>query len=228
MNKTTISKISSLAAALIVIFLTYSHLFALEPQETIIYELSPLGVSEYQDLGLVEFEGKKLNLAIFKTHIFGFKDTEKIYSNPSTNLPVRVERDVELWKHAEFLTEEYIPGKNRLIITKYEEGKKTDQIIFNGKGPIHNAILIPFSLRKIPNLDVGWSLDIRLPDEFTVKLVAIEDLVVPAGKFKTYHFTSMPNRFEIWITADSLKLPVKIKGVGAFGYTLAMKKHILR
>lgn len=196
-----------------------------EAQETIFYEISPLGESVYQDLGIVEFRGRKANLVVFKTQAPGFKDTEKIYSHPETHLPLWVERDLTILLSKEFLTEEYLEDENRLVITKFKNGKKTDVYQFKENAPIHNAVLIPFSLRKIPDLQIGWTSDIRFPDEFEVRLVSIEDVTVPAGKFKSFHFTSMPRKFEIWISADTLRLPVKIKGLGGIPYTLMMKKY---
>ena len=53
----------------------------------------------------------------------------------------------------------------------------------------------------------------------------MEEIGIPAGKFKVYHFTSNPNKFEIWITQDPLRLPVKIKGAGGLGYTLVMESY---
>jgi len=201
--------------------------FAQTAVEKIVYEISPLlGTSEYQDMGIVNFRGQKANLTIFHTNVVGLKDTEKIYSDPKTNLPLYVERDVALWLKKEFLTEEYISSENKLIITKFVRGKEVAKYAYQGKGPIHNAILLPFALRKITALKTGWSSTIRFPNEFTVKLIGIEEVTVPAGKFKAYHITSSPHQFEVWISADKQRLPVKIKGIGVFSYTLAMKQRV--
>ncbi len=204
-------------------------LFASEvAQETIIYDISPMGQSEYQDFGLVDYGGRKMNLVVFKTQVVGFNDTEKIYSAPGDYLPLRVERDISMWLHREYLTEEYFPLENRMSITKFEGGRKTQEYFYKADRPINNAILVPFSLRRIPDLKIGWTYDIRLPAEFKVKLAGIEEVAVPAGKFKAYHFTSTPPKFEIWISNDRLRIPVKIKGLGAFSYTMAMKEYILK
>ncbi|MEI8348968.1 MAG: hypothetical protein WCI77_02345 [Candidatus Omnitrophota bacterium] len=209
-------------------FLWPGYLVAQDAAEKIVYEVSPLlGVSEYQDMGLVDFHGRRVNLTIFYTNVAGLKDTEKIYSDPKTNLPLWVERDVSLWLRREYLTEEYVSSENRLTITKFVRGKEIAKYSYQGKGPIHNAILLPFVLRKMPELKPGWSCKIRFPNEFTVKFVGIEDVSVPAGKFKAYHITSTPHQFEIWISADKERLPVKIKGIGVFSYTLAMKQRIV-
>ncbi len=226
-----ILKIISLSIILTAYFSLGSNILAADgPLETIIYDVSPvLGISEYQDFGLVEFQGNKANLVTFKTKVAGFKDTETIYSNPDTYLPIRVERNISsMWLHKEYIVEEYFSQESTLKIDKFEGGKKTKEYNFKGKGPINNAILLPFSLRKVPNLGIGWSCEIILPEVFRVRLVNIEDVTVPAGKFRAYHFTSSPPKFEIWISADDSRIPVKIKGLGGLSYTLSMKKRILK
>jgi len=222
-------KVIFLGIILLECFLWNSRLFALQgASETILYDISPLGYSEYRDMGSVEFLGNKFNLVVFKTRAAGFEDTEKIYSDPASGLPVKVERFVSMWFGKEYLSEEYDSHKNTLSITKFEHGKKTRAYLFHGKGPIHNAVLLPFSLRKVPDLGVGWSSTIRLPEEFKVKIVSVEDITVPAGKFKAYHIVSNPPKFEIWISKDELRLPLKIKGLSGFSYTLMMQSRTLK
>jgi len=196
-----------------------------EARETISYNISPVGKSEFRDYGQIEFRGRAVNLTIFETQVAGFKDTEKIYSDAKTGLPLWVERDITDWLGKEFLTEDYRQGERKLFITKFKKGKKVQEYKFNASGPIHNAILIPFSLRREKDLKIGWSTEIRLPQEFKVQLSSIEDITVPAGKFKAYHFTSIPAKFEIWVSADDLRLPVKIKGLGGIPYALVMSKR---
>jgi len=228
-NKIYAAKIIILPAIFLVCLSLNANISASEDAlETIFYDISPLGYSKYQDLGLVEIDSAKANLIVFKTRVAGFEDTEKIYSDPDTCLPIKVERFVSMWFSKEYLIEEYDSRKNKLVITKFEGGKKTKEYLFHGSGPIHNAILLPFSLRKVPKLEVGWSYNIRLPEEFKVQITSLEDVTVPAGKFKAYHFTSVPPKFEIWVSNDDLRLPVKIKGLGGFSYTLSMKNHSLR
>ena len=216
----------------IIFFLYAGNIFAgsvPDPIERILYSISPLGSSEYQNFGIVEFRGKRASLVVFKTSVMTFADTEKIYSDPETGLPIFVERNVSFLFRKEYLTEEYSVRENKVVITKMEGGKKVKEYILRAKGgPIHNAVLLPFSLRRVPELVIGWSMRIRLPQEFKVQLVSIEDIGVPVGKFTTYHFTSDPPKFEIWISKDNLRLPVKIKGMEGFSYTLAMQKRVTK
>lgn len=217
-------------------FLTYTIFFlpaaafsnTREPAESIIYDITPLGYSQYQDLGLVEYEGSRANLVVFKTHAAGLHDTEKIYSDPQSYLPIKVERDVSFWFNKEYIIEEYKPLENSVVISKFNNGKKIQETVLKANGPIQNGVLLPFSLRKVPDLHIGWYCNIRLPLEFRVELVSIEDVVVPAGSFMAYHFKSEPRGFEVWITNDNERIPVKIKGLGAFSYTLLMRERSIK
>lgn len=195
--------------------------------EKIIYAVSPLaGEAQYSDLGPAELDGKSAELATFRTKVIGFDDTEKIYTNAETFFPLKVERDIKFMLGAEFIVEDYNPQKCAYTIKKFKGKKLVEEKEFSAEGPIHNAIILPFSLRAVPELEVGFSLTFWLPLKFEVKLVNIEEVKVPAGKFSAYHFTSEPNRFEIWISDDERRIPIKIQGAGMFGYTLSMKKYI--
>lgn len=201
-----------------------------KPIERISYAISPVGVSVYEDMGAVEFFGDKRDLVIFKTDVAGFHDTEKIYSDSDTYFPLWIERYIDnMFFGKEFLTEHYFPDENRVVIKKYKQkgGKQINEYKFKASGPIQNAVLLPFSIRKDPNLKIGWSTTIRLPVEYKVTLVSLEAVKVPAGTFNAFHFTSVPKAFEIWISADKDRIPVKIKGVG-FPYTLVMAERSVK
>ncbi|MDD5020391.1 MAG: hypothetical protein PHS61_08255, partial [Candidatus Omnitrophica bacterium] len=124
----------------------------------------------------------------------------------------------------EHLVEEYRPQEKTLSITKYVNGKVVATYHFKADGPIHNAVILPFSLRNVKDLKTGWTFTARLPDPIKIELVAIENIEVPAGAFKAYHFTSDPKKVEIWISCDEARIPVKIKGFGGYDYTLVMEK----
>jgi len=196
--------------------------------EKIIYAINPVGIAEYNDLGVVELEGRSLCLLTFRTQVLGFDDKEKIYTDPNASLPLRVERNITMWLDKEYIIEEYDQKKYELTIKKYKANKKIKDYFFKEKGPIHNAILLPFYLRGIPELRIGWSFNARLPTKFIIKLISIEEIQVPAGKFTAYHFTSIPHKFEIWISKDSHRVPLEIKSTDGFGYTMVLKEHILK
>ncbi len=157
----------------------------------------------------------------------GFDDLEKIYADPETGLPVTVERAISWVFSKENLTEEYAAAQHTLVIRKYIDGKQVKEYTFTAGGPIHNAILLPFYLRRVKNLAPGWTYEIRLPDVYKVSLASLDDIEVAGKKYKAYHFISEPRKFEIWISSDADRIPLVIKGVGGLGYALRMKDHIL-
>jgi hypothetical protein len=193
--------------------------------ESVLYLISPFGRSEYNDLGVVDLKGVKANLVMFKTKVLFFEDTEKIYSDPETLLPLMIERNIsKLWGQ-EYITEEY-DQKRFTVITRTFKGKKLiKEQIAKAKGPIHNAVTLPFWLRRFPDLKIGWNFIARVPDEFKLELVSVDQITVPAGKFQAYHFKSIPNKFEIWINKGDPRVPLKIQGKGIFDYALLMKKY---
>ena len=165
--------------------------------ESILYLISPLGQSEYNNLGIVDFNGIKVNLVMCKTKILFFEDTEKIYSDPDTLLPIKVERNVSKLWIKEYITEEYDQKKFTVTLRKFKGDKIIYEHITKANGPIHNAITLPFYLRRFSDLKIGWHFTARVPAEYKLELVSIDEITVPAGKFQAYHFKSIPDRFEI-------------------------------
>jgi hypothetical protein len=195
--------------------------------ERIVYQISPLGRAEYNDMGTVELDGQKVSLLTFKTQVLGFSDTEKIYGAPGDLSPIRVERDVTTWLGKEYLVEKYDAKTFTLTIDKFKANKKIKEYIFKEDGPIYNAILLFFYLRQVPEIDIGWTFEARIPEKFQIRLDSIEEIEVPAGKFMAYHFKATPNKLELWISKDSTRTPLKIKGRGSFRYILLMEEHNL-
>ncbi len=194
--------------------------------EDIVYTIKPLGGrAEYSDLGVADLEGKKVHFTIFKTDVFGFKDTEKIYSDPETDLPVRVERDVKWLFGKEDIVEEYNQKDFKFKIIKFKAKKKISEKTITADQPINNAILVPFSIRKVSNLKVGWTSSFALPQKYKVTLKSLDEIRLSGKKYSAYHFTSNPDKFEIWISSDQARIPLMIKGKSGFSYTLFMKEH---
>jgi len=197
--------------------------------ERIIYDVRygalSLGRSQFNSVAKVELDGRQLNLLVFETKLNRFADTEKIYSDPMTTLPVRVERDVVNWLSREKITEDYDQQGFTVTITKVK-GKRQEKTVIKKSGYINNPILLPYYVRNIPRLEVGTSLVANLPNrKFEIHLDSIEDIRVPAGTFKAYHFESTPRQIEIWISADARRIPIKIQGTGLFGYLMLMKEY---
>lgn len=184
-----------------------------------------LGKAVFHHLERLKLQGRAVNHITFDTRLVDFQDSEIIYSDPANFLPIKIERRINNWPFHEKITEDYDQSKFILTITKVK-GRNKEKFTIKKDSPIHNAILLPFYVRRVQNLDIGWTLIAQLPTQrFLIKLVSIEKVRVPAGEFNCYHFESLPNKFEIWISADQRRIPVKIKGLGAFGYIMAMQDY---
>lgn len=197
--------------------------------EKIIYDVMlgkvKMGSAVFHYQAKSELNQKAVNFITFETRLLRFKDNEKIYSDPETALPLRVEREILSWPKYEKITETYDQDKFTLRIVKTESGKD-QELNFKEDSAIHNAILLPYAVRQFPGLEVGWNFQANLPTQrFLIELASIEEVKVIAGTFKSYHFKSTPERFEIWISADEHKIPLKIKGMSGIGYTLVMRQY---
>jgi hypothetical protein len=188
-----------------------------------------LGEAIFRRLENTKFEGKAAILMTFETKVTGFYDLETIYSDPNTFLPVRVTRKIDGLTLKEDIVEDYDQKKFILTLTKFKGKEKIDVQKFDNHGrPIYNAVSLPFYLRRIPKLNIGWKLVTQFGNlEYSIILISIENLETPLGIFEAYHFQSQPRKFEIWVTADKRRIPVKIKDTGILGYTLTMKGYSL-
>ncbi len=181
-----------------------------------------VGTAEFEHKNVAELDGTAVHVVNFRTVLARFRDNELIYCLPVSLLPVRVERTIDFWPKKERITEEYDQSGFSLKITR-EEGKNRSERIIRRDKAIHNAVLLPYYVRTVPGLKEGWRMDVQLPTQsFTVSLDSIEEVKVPAGIFKAYHFTSEPRKFEIWISADEKRIPLKLKGTSSAGYTLLL------
>ncbi|OGX23387.1 MAG: hypothetical protein A3J51_03175 [Omnitrophica WOR_2 bacterium RIFCSPHIGHO2_02_FULL_45_21] len=184
-----------------------------------------LGRAVFTHLPHTQINGKKVSLMTFETKLIRFSDLETIYSDTNSFLPLKVERDISSWPIHEKITEHY-DQENFILTIRKDKGREKRQVVIRKNSPIHNAIMLPFYVRRQDKLNLGWSMIANLPSQqFEINLVSIEELKVPAGTFKAYRFKSNPDRFEIWLSADERKIPLKIKGAGTLGYTLVMKEY---
>ncbi len=197
--------------------------------EKIIYDVKLgklyLGKAQFNNLANEQLDGRFLGVMTMETKLTRFTDTEKIYSDPETLLPIRVERDILNLFIREKITEDYDQNNFTVTIIKNKRVKQ-EKLVIEKESHIHNAVLLPYYVRRIPSLDVGKIIIANLPTRrLEIKLVSIEDIKVPAGTFKAYHFESTPKQIEIWISTDERRIPLKIQGTGLFSYSMVMSEY---
>jgi hypothetical protein len=203
--------------------------------EKILYLISPLGRAEYNNLGLVDLNGVKVNLVTLRTKVLMVDDMEKIYSDPVSLLPLKIERTISSLFGKEYKTEEYDQKKFIVVMKKFKNKKLVKEQIIKTNGPIQNVILFLFYLRNYPDLKKGWNYTVRVPDEFKaqlvsikLELVSIDKISVCSGKFQAYHFKTVPGKFEIWINKDDPRVPLRIKIKSIIDFNVLMKKYGLK
>jgi len=202
--------------------------------ESIQYAIQPVGKSEYNNRGTVDFKGVKANLITLKSRILFVNVAEKIFYDPESLLPYKTERTTTsgLWGK-EYRTEEYDQKKFTVLIRKFKGAKLVKEKLIKAGGPIQNMNLLLFYLRKQPDLKIGWHFTVNVLDElklfeFDLKLLSIDEIAVPAGKFQAYYFKSVPDKFEILIEKSSRRAPIKVKLKGIVDCTILMKGYRLR
>ena len=202
--------------------------------ENILYLISPLGRSEYNNLGMVDLKGIKVNLVTLRSKVLMFENTEKIYYDPESLLPYKIESTISKLWGKEFVTEEYDQKKFTVVIRKFKGKKLVGEKTIQANAPIQNVILFLFYLRRYPDLKIGWNFTASVPAEVKLELVSIklelvsmDEITVPAGKFQAYHFKSVPNTFEIWIDKNDPRVPLKIRSKGIIDCSVVMKKYSL-
>ena len=200
--------------------------------ERIMYLITPLGRSEYNNLGMVDLNGVKVNLVTLRTKVLLVDDMEKIYSEPGSLLPLKIERTISNFWGKDYKTEEYDQKKFTVVMRKFKGKKLVSEQVIKANGPIQNVIMLLFYLRNYPDLKIGWNLTVQVPAEFkselaSIKLVlvSIDQISVPAGKFQAYHFKTIPDKYEFWVNKDDPRVPLRIKIKSIIDFNVLMKKY---
>jgi len=200
--------------------------------ESIQYGVQPVGKSEYKNLGTFDLKVVKANLITLKSKILFVEVAEKIYSDPVNLLPYKTERTTSgLW-FKEYRTEEYDQKNFTVAVKIFKGGKLVTNQLIKSDVPIQNMNLLLFYLRKQPGLKIGWHFTAKILDELKLleldlKLISIDEIIVPAGKFQAYHFKSTPDKFELWISKSAPRIPLKIIVKGIVHFTILMKEFRL-
>ncbi|MFA5276389.1 MAG: hypothetical protein WC417_05810 [Candidatus Omnitrophota bacterium] len=198
--------------------------------ESIQYLIKPAGKSEYKNLGTVDLNGMKASLMTLKSKILFVEVMEKIFYDPESLLPYRTERTNSGFWVKEFRTEDYDQKKFTVVIKIFKGAKLVKEKTIKASGPIQNVNLLLFYLRKQPNLKIGWHFTTTVLEEFKLlkvdlKLLSIDKITVPAGKFQAYHFKSVPAKFEIWMNKNTPQAALIIKLKNIIDCTISMKGY---
>ncbi len=170
----------------------------------------------YSDMDL---EGKDTILITFETDTAFFDDTERVFIQKDTLLPIRVERDISQFGRRYSIREDY--DQLNFTVKVHKEGE--DVVTINKKQNIHNPISAIYYVRRLERFEKGGAIPLIFPlIELKTNLENIENINLPKGKFSALLFKSIPDRFSFWLSNDERRLPLKLEVQGAFGYSALM------
>jgi len=201
--------------------------------ESIQYRVEPVGKSEYKNIGSVDLNGLKASLVTLKSRILIVEVMEKIFYDPENSLPYKTERTNSSFWIKDYRTEEYDQSRFTVLIKKFRGKKLVKEQLIKTDGPIQNMNTLLFYLRKQTDLKIGWHFTAKVLNElklvkYDLKLLSIDEISVPAGKFQAYHFKSVPDTFEFWIDKNSPRVPLKIKIKGIVNCSLLMQGYKIK
>jgi len=164
-------------------------------------------------------DGRTLDLIIFRATAINFLDEEKIYMDPEKLLPVKVERNLNIFGKKENITEYYDSKKGEVRIVKRAGGKETKQII-QKQGALDNIYCFIYRYRRAGVFQLGDTLVINLPTkDVAIKLKKKDMLKIAGEKFDTFFMQSDPRKYKIWFDVSKNKIPLRIDGSVGFGNT---------
>ncbi|MCK4859158.1 MAG: DUF3108 domain-containing protein [Candidatus Omnitrophica bacterium] len=147
---------------------------------------------------------------ILQTNTLNFKDVEKIKGDEDY-FPVEVKRDIRLFGKTIQILEKYDQKKKTIEIVREKSGKIEKQLI-ESDDKIHHPILLIYYCRK-QELVLGksWLINLPLAGKYRMEVTKLEEIKTPAGKYQAYCVESFPAKIKFWISADKKHLPLKIE-----------------
>lgn len=169
--------------------------------------------------GPVTHEGREYQLIVFTASALNFFDEERIYADPETLFPVRVERDLDIWGTKERIIEEYDRQRGVVRIAKLAGGKTTEQTI-EKDGRLDNIYCFIYRYRHQGRLGIGETVTMNLPTQDVVIQLTGKSRIKAGGRVHEALFMkSQPAKYRIWFENGSRKIPLRIDGAVGFGNT---------
>ncbi|HRZ40194.1 MAG TPA: DUF3108 domain-containing protein [Candidatus Omnitrophota bacterium] len=194
------------------------------PGETIRYQIKKMGIKagdavlEYK--GVVEDGGRELVLLVFTADGFNFYDEEKIYADPETLLPVRVERDLNIFGKKEKIVEYYEQDAARVRVIKFKKGKDAEEQVLAKEGPIDNLYCFIYRYRSQGRFLKGETMTLELPTKSVeIKVVEKTSVKVGPGDRAAFFMESVPSEYRVWFGDDPGRTPLRIDGAVGFAKT---------
>lgn len=197
--------------------------FPFSSGETIHYDIKKLGLkvgaASLAFKGRVRLGAGEAVLIIFTANAPKFYDEEKIYLDPATFLPMRIERDLDIFGQKEHIIEHYSKTAGTVRIVKKAKGKTTQQII-QRPGRLDNIYGFIFRYRATGKFAPGETFQIHLPTkEMRFQVQNRRELKVGEKKILAHYLQSEPSQYRVWFDTSAAKIPLRIDGAVGFGKT---------
>ena len=167
---------------------------------------------------------KKVYHITFYTNIPSFNDTEELYADKKSFLPVEVHRSIKKRFGFNDRIKEIYDQENFRVDIENKSKLRSKRLSLQKDFPIHNAILLTYYYRTQPDFSEVNRFKISLPTvDFEVMFSGIETIQTPLGERRAYCFTSEPPKFKFWLSVDEKRIPLKIHNPGKLGYSLIIK-----
>ncbi len=198
--------------------------------EKVTYSIKQLGITSgtatlvYQ--GQAPGEAADVHLIVFTADGMNFYDQEKIYFHHQSFLPMRVERDINIFGKKEKIIEYYEPDQERIRIVK-TIGKATEEQIIKKAGPIDNIYCFIYRYRQNGQFALNEALNLRLPTQDVAMSIVDQPKLKVAGElYDAFYLQSHPEKYHIWFDGSEKKIPLRIDGAIGFGKTaMIMSKY---
>lgn len=208
----------------------YSEEDSLFMNEKITYNIRQYGIkvgtATLKFGGRCLLEGEDVLLITFKATGFNFLDEEKIYLDPVSFLPKRIERNLNIFGKKEKIIETYDPDGGKILIVKIKGDKRIERVI-KKKGLIDNIYCFIYRYRRQGKFSKDESFEVNLPTRDVIISLEKRTKLKAAGKvFDAYFLQSKPRKYKIWFDSGPNKIPLRIDGaVGIAKTSMIMREY---
>ena len=192
--------------------------------EKITYTIKKMGVKAGETIlvfeGQVEVHGQLAYLIYFKADGANFLDEEKIFVDTKTFLPVRVERNVNVFGRKEKIIEIYDQKKYLVKIVKTMRNNRIEEQAIQKDRPIENLYGFIYRYRTEGEFTIGDALQMNLPTaNVKLKLLKKDKVKVENKEQEAFYMESDSKKYKVWFDGTDKKVPLKIDGAVGFGST---------
>ncbi|MBN3040709.1 MAG: hypothetical protein JW867_06240 [Candidatus Omnitrophica bacterium] len=204
----------------------------LQGKKKISYSVSFNGMSsgdiEWEYLGKEKIDGKEVEVLSVNSdttilNLFDLTSKEKVYLDPSTYLPYKVERDLKVFGKDEVVQEYYNQEKGYVKLVRNDGQEKVD--ILKQDKPIHNILALLYFFPDNIAFESGKWLDFNLPTQkIKIKMVKERFLNVDSQKKETYFLLGRgAKHFSLWLDKKN-SLPLRLEFVFPVGKVVISPK----